>query len=222
MNNRLNINPKSTRRRTIWHGFSMLELVVVLMILVAVAVIVLPMISSTVRVADGAPQTPHEIATKSTMKAVQQAIAGDDGLLENLAHEPNAIPRKIEDLVEEQPPEEVVQAAPELQKYDPFLRIGWRGPYLVPTGRAEDGKPTIVDGWGRELQIQVDFDGDGVVSLEESQYIRIVSAGENGKIETPADKSNMMPGVKADSELTLSECGDDVVLFVSVPDNRRQ
>ena len=202
-------------------GFSLLELVVVMMILVAVAVIVLPMISTQVRVADGAKQSPREVVTRSTMREVQEAMVGDDGMLENLSHEPNAIPRDIEAMVEEEAPEEVVQAAPNLQVYDPFYRIGWRGPYLFPTGQNDEGKPTVVDGWGRELEIQVDFNGDGMVSLQEMQHLRIVSAGENGRIDTPADQSNMKPGEDADSELTLSECGDDVVLFVSIPDSRR-
>ncbi|MDG1875747.1 MAG: hypothetical protein P8J27_17680, partial [Mariniblastus sp.] len=118
-------------------------------------------------------------------------------------------------------PVHVADSAPELTQYDPINKIGWHGPYIHATGRNEVGEPTIVDGWGNELELQVDFDNDGNVDATESKFIRVVSAGPNGEIETPNDVANMKPGKDEVSELTLSECGDDMVLFLRFPDNRR-
>jgi hypothetical protein len=89
------------------------------------------------------------------------------------------------------------------------------------TGRNKTGEPTIVDGWGNELELQVDFDQDGTINQTESKFIRVVSAGPNGEIETPDDITNMKPGENEVSELTLSECGDDLVMFLRYPDNRK-
>jgi len=202
-------------------AFSLLELVVVLVILIATAVLVMPFISTDVEVVSGEKHSANAIATQTTLRIVQDAIAGDEGVLENLSHEPNVLPRSIEELVEQEPPQKIYEESPELSHYDPVFRIGWRGPYLFPTGKTNDGRPTVVDGWGRELQIQVDFDEDGTITQTESQFIRIVSAGENGLIETPLGEENMKPGTDESQELTLEECGDDLVMFVQVPDLRQ-
>ena len=158
---------------------------------------------------------------RDSLNTVRNAMAGEEGVIETLSHNSNALPRRINDLVCEEAPDHVSETAPELTEYDPINKIGWRGPYVHPTGRNEIGEPTIVDGWGNELEIQVDFDSDGNVDNTESKYIRVVSAGPNGEIETPADFSNMKPGEDESNELTLSECGDDMVIFLRFPDKRR-
>lgn len=203
-------------------GLTLLELMVVVLILVATALIVAPSFS-TIEIAtpNGESKTATEVATEATMNTVREAIAGEDGVIETLSHKVNALPRNIEELVQADPPQHVVQEAPELTAYDPVNRIGWRGPYILPTGRSATGQPTVVDGWGNELKLQVDFDKNGAVDPIESKYIRVVSAGPNGEIETPDDISNMKPGTNETSELTLSECGDDLVMFLRYPDYRR-
>ena len=214
-----------TKTRNIAHyraGLTLLELMVVLLILVATALIVVPTFNNVKIVTpSGASETPTAIATQATLNTVREAIAGEDGVIESLSHKTNALPRKINDLVQEVAPEHLADAAPELQQYDPVNKIGWNGPYIRPTGRSETGEPTIVDAWGNELELQIDFDRDGNVNQTESKYIRVVSAGPNGEIETPADLSNMKPGEDEVNELTLSECGDDLVLFLRFPDNRK-
>jgi competence protein ComGC len=214
-----------SKNRNIAHyraGLTLLELMVVLLILVATALIVVPTFNNVKIVTpSGASETPTAIATQATLNTVREAIAGEDGVIESLSHKTNALPRKINDLVQEVAPEHLADAAPELQQYDPVNKIGWNGPYIRPTGRSETGEPTIVDAWGNELELQIDFDRDGNVNQTESKYIRVVSAGPNGEIETPADLSNMKPGEDEVNELTLSECGDDLVLFLRFPDNRK-
>ena len=202
-------------------AYSLLELLVVLVILIAVTMMVIPMVMTQVETGNGQTQTPHEISTHATMNVIREAMIGEKGVLENVGHEPDAIPRHVTELVEESAPERVQQANPELSKYNPIYNIGWRGPYVLPTGTNEEGKPTLVDSWGNEIQIQADFDGDGKVNRQESRFIRIVSAGPNGEIETPADMSNMVPGNENEpSTLTKADCGDDLVVFLSVPDLR--
>lgn len=201
-------------------GLSLLELLIVLVILMATAVLVMPLFSPNVVTADGKIRSPHEITTESTMHVIRDAMMGEEGVMENLAHQPDALPREISDLVNEDAPTHVKSAAPELTSFNPFFGIGWRGPYLNSTGKNKEGKPTIVDGWGREFELQVDFDSDGQVDEEESRYIRVVSAGPNGEIDTPSDEFNMKPGPNGNMQLTKDECGDDLVMFLCVPDDR--
>jgi competence protein ComGC len=201
-------------------GLSLLELLVVLAILMATAVLVMPLFTPNVVTPDGKVRTPNEITTESTMHVIRDAMLGEEGVMENLAHQPDALPREISDLVKEDAPSHVQSAAPELTSFNPFFGIGWRGPYLNSTGKDKEGQPTIVDGWGREFELQVDFDSNGQIDEEESKYIRVVSAGPNGEIETPSDELNMKPGVNQSVQLTKGECGDDLVLFLCVPDDR--
>jgi hypothetical protein len=193
----------------------------VLLVLVATAVIVIPMLDPRVTTGDGQQVTPSEVATRSTMNTLRDAIVGDSGVMENLAHTPDALPREISELVDEDPPEHLRARKPELARFDSILGIGWRGPYVQPTGKNRRGEPTIVDAWGEEIELQVDFDANGEIDFEESRYIRLVSAGPNRKIETPRDAANMQPGKDPPSALTIEECGDDLVLFLCVPDDRQ-
>lgn len=207
------------------HGRSamtLLELLVVLLILIATALILVPSFNNVQIVSPtGKSESPVKIATQATLNTVREAMAGEDGVIESLSHKSNALPREIHDLVQEQAPDHMIEAAPELKEYDPINKIGWNGPYVHATGCNETGEPTIVDGWGNELELQVDFDKDGTINQVESKYIRVVSGGPNGQIETPDDSANMKPGEDEISELTLSECGDDMVLFLRFPDNRK-
>jgi hypothetical protein len=200
---------------------TLLELLIVLTILTATAILVMPMLTVKIETPTGKKLTPDEIVTQSTLTVVRDAIVGEDGVIENLAHSPNAIPRDLKELLSEKPPVHIERSTPQLSQYDPVIRVGWRGPYLCPTGQSRNGEPAVVDAWGHELELQVDFNGDGVVDQEESQYMRIVSAGPNGTVDTPSDVNNMKPGRNSERELTLEKCGDDMVMFVKVPDYRQ-
>ena len=150
-------------------GFSLLELLVVLTILVATALIVVPLFQDLkITKPSGEKESAVQIATEATMVSVRDAMVRENGVLESLFHKPNALPRKINDLVKKEAPEHIQQEAPELKLYDPVNRIGWCGPYLHPTGRNELGEPTLLDGWGNELQLQIDFDENGKVDQTES------------------------------------------------------
>lgn len=220
MNFRQDTTRNSLVRDDARNAFSLLELLVVITILMATAILVMPLFSPNVVTQDGKVRTPNEITTESTMQVIRDAIVGEEGVMENLAHQPDALPREISDLVKEDAPTHVKATAPELSTFNPFFGIGWRGPYLNSTGKDEEGKPTVVDGWGRPFELQVDFDSDGQVDEEESRYIRVVSAGPNGEIETPSDEFNMKPGIDGSNQLTKEECGDDLVMFFCVPDDR--
>ena len=202
-------------------GVTLLELLVVLVILTATALIVIPTLTIRVETPVQGDSTPNEVVTTQIMTAVRDAMVGEDGVLENLAFQPPALPRQISDLVEVDPPEHLQEKAPELATHDPRMGIGWRGPYCLPNGRNEEGRPSILDAWGNELALQIDFDQDGQVDQEESLYIRVVSPGPNGQLETPADPNSMKPGRDESHELTLDKCGDDLVFFLRVPDNRQ-
>lgn len=203
-------------------GFSLLELLVVMLILTATALMVIPMFHDLrVVTPQGSSESPVQIATQATMITVRDALIGEDGVIESLSHRSNALPRKINELVQEQPPVHITEAAPELKSYDPVKKLGWNGPYVSATGKNVLGEPTVVDGWGNELELQIDFDNNGEVDKTEAKYLRVVSAGPNGEIETPADSENMRPGINEFNELTRSECGDDLVMFLRVPDNRK-
>ncbi len=203
-------------------AMTLLELLVVLLILIATALILVPSFNNLQIVTPaGKTESPVTIATQATLNTVREAMAGEDGVIESLSHKINALPREIHDLVQEDAPQQMIETAPELKTYDPINKIGWNGPYIHPTGCNKTGEPTVVDGWGNELELQVDFDKDGTINPTESKYIRVVSAGPNGQIETPADSANMKPGEDEVSELTLSECGDDMVLFLRFPDHRK-
>ena len=217
----MNVQENRNLRAKWIRAFTLLELLVVLVILIATAILIIPIFTTQVEVTEGNPQSSQEISTEASMKAIKDAITGEKGVYENLGHKPEALPRSVNELVEKAPPKHLQIEAPELNHYDPVYGIGWHGPYLYPTGVNKNGESTLVDAWGNEFQLQVDFDGDGKVNLEESKHMRIVSAGPNGQIDTPKDLSNMKPGNDQTNELTMSECGDDLVLFVKIPDLRQ-
>ena len=212
---------RASRHHLIQRGLTLLELLVVLVILIATALILTTFNNIDITSPSGESNSPVEIATQATLNTVREAMAGEDGVIESLSHKTNALPREINDLLKEDAPAHMEESAPELKNYDPVNKIGWHGPYVRATGRNETGEPTIVDGWGNELELQVDFDQDGMINQTESKFIRVVSAGPNGQIETPDDIANMKPGENEVNELTLSECGDDLVMFLRYPDNRK-
>jgi prepilin-type N-terminal cleavage/methylation domain-containing protein len=202
-------------------GFSMLELLIVLTILIGTALIAVPMFSNIKIVSpQGDFESPTELVTKATMNNVRDAMVREDGVIESLSHKSDALPRTINELVREEAPQYLQTNVPELTAYDPVNKIGWHGPYIHATGKNKIGEPTIIDGWGNELQLQIDFDKNGKVDYTESKYIRVVSAGPNGEIETPADWENMRPGKDEFTELTRTECGDDMIVFFRIPDDR--
>lgn len=114
--------------------------------------------------------------------------------------------------------------------WNPTTRRGWNGPYLqsntgiyrvdAATGFTDlfgtgDGSggiaddPAVADAWGNPIVIQVPIITDnGVLDEDELRFARLISAGPNGAIDTPA--SALAP--------TLAEREDDIVQFLRVAD----
>jgi len=104
----------------------------------------------------------------------------------------------------------------DLDGYDPLRGVGWRGPYLSPVRGTYEldptagftpeyglpGAPVPLDLHERPLVLQRP-DAAG-------QYLRIVSAGPDGRIDT--DPSLIYP--------TRLSCGDDELLYVRETDRR--
>jgi len=195
-----------------------LELVVVLGILVALASLVTPLVNSSVATPQG-EKSAEQIATETSIAEVREVIMGGPsgaGMWTDVGQRADYLPRSVSWLFSETPP------FPNLGSFDPISRTGWRGPYLTnSSGRDLLGEATVVDGWGTPLELQVDFDQDGIVTDTEARYARIVSAGVNGVIDTPATTSDMRPGTNSAQELTLSESGDDIVVFLRTADTRQ-
>jgi len=195
-------------------GFTLIELVLVIAVLVILAGLVVPLLTD-LRIAtfDG-EKTPEEIATEQTMRQIRDAIMGTSqqpGMWPDLGHRPEYFPLHPNVLLLETAPAELPT---NLQAFDPVTGLGWRGPYLA-------GLSSLIDAWGNPLVIQVNFDGSVGVSghptidASEARYARLVSAGPDGAIDTPPDVMDprLLPGPD-DPEY------DDLVLFFRVADMR--
>jgi type II secretory pathway pseudopilin PulG len=183
-------------------GLTLLELLVVLMVLIAVAGIIVPNVIDLRLGFAGDRKTAQQIATEQTLLQVRAAILGvngQKGLWPDLAQRDADLPQTMAELF-------VPRAG--WPDFDPNTRIGWRGPYLLSSGAhygANDAygsatDPAVLDAWGSPIVIQA----------PDAQHIRIVSGGEDGVINTPPIVT--MPA--------LADCGDDVLLFLRAADTR--
>jgi hypothetical protein len=221
-------------------GLTLVELVVVLAVLVAVAGLVIPRLTSVT-------EESKRQATLVTMGRLRDVLMGTPGMpgyfqdmelspiggfyptgssfnqdvyLEDLYWNPAAIGGT---------------SAPNnlyTSTFDPTIKLGWRGPYLTnsagtlssalaqyPTSRGRiwpsppsDSPPAVLDGWGNPIIIQWP-QGNGITSAQTAAYVRLVSAGRNGVFDSPltvADLTTMW--------LNASSTGyDDVVLYLRQP-----
>lgn len=186
----LAIEPTSQPRRCLLKrhssGLTLIELLVVLVILAALAAIVVPNVTNLrigVDINGEGGKTPAEIVTETTLLRVRAAIMGDEsmpGLWQDLGGREAELPQTIAELFA--PP------AGWTDSFDPNTRLGWRGPYIQPTGaqlglelaglgygNATD--PAILDGWGRPIVIQ----DPGTLQ------IRLLSAGADADLGTSDD-----------------------------------
>lgn len=183
-------------------GLTLIELVVVLAVLVIVAGIAL---TRSEAIVDDARAT----SAVATLRAVRDAIDGDAGYVADVRSDP----RQIADLL---------RAPLGVPTYDALAHEGWRGPYLAWSGArydasefgpalgfvaayATDGGPTVFDSWRRPLVLQPA--PGSVADALRSQFLRIVSAGPDGRIDVPAAALDFDP-------TDPSIVHDDVVLFV--------
>jgi len=90
------------------------------------------------------------------------------------------------------------------KSYDINTTIGWNGPYLLhPTGSPlQFGDVAIIDAWNHAITIQ------DVSSTSTPRDVRIVSGGPNGLIDIPANV--------ATSSLDASNTGDDLYVALQL------
>lgn len=114
-------------------GFSLIEMVVVIAILAVVAGLV-------IWKADGIQERAAYETTKTSLNTIRDAILGTPG---GKGYRPDmgTFPSSLSYLVSA--PGGATQPA-----FNPFARVGWRGPYLETTSQ---GSPAFLDGWGRSI-----------------------------------------------------------------------
>ncbi len=228
------------RSHSMHHGFTLLELVAVLVILVALAGVVVPLVDGLEISTPTGDKTQEEIVTQTTMQAIRDAIMGtpgQPGVWADVGQRAENFPQRISDLFSESTPASIA-----IGNFNPVTKIGWRGPYFVQAtgkfdfnGRHDDSfiaygvqdELTLLDAWGNPIIIQVDFDrsgfveptqvdydGDGFADGNEADFARLISAGPNGRIDTP--ETMVLP-----SQLPTGDPNDDdLVLFLRTADSR--
>ncbi|HYG73960.1 MAG TPA: prepilin-type N-terminal cleavage/methylation domain-containing protein [Planctomycetota bacterium] len=183
-------------------GFSLLELVVVLAVLAALAGLVVPLVAES-------RDSSQEQATKVTLSRIRDVIMGS-GERPGYYADLNKTPQKMADLF-------VTPTYLPLdeQSFNRKTGRGWRGPYIqnqsgtykvnaaanftLDYGSTDD--PAVVDGWGNPVVIQKP-EISGWTDEEELKYVRLVSAGPNQTIDTALDDAN------------ASSRNDDLVIFL--------
>lgn len=166
--------------------------------LVILAALVLPLTTSIL-------DDSHTTSTRSTLVAVRGAIVGDGR--GGYMREVGGLPTTLADLFE---------LPPGVASYDRYSHRGWNGPYLVPQGfvykidaahgftddYGADGDPAVVDAWQHPMILQ--YPNVALNNDQRRQYARLISAGPDGVINTPADVLNP----------SAAERGDDLVMFL--------
>ena len=133
-------------------GLTLIELVVVLLIMTAVASIIIPIVDFQIATSTG-EKSPEQIVTLTTMNNIRDVLMGTEqrqGVWEDIGFQDELFPREVSDLLLDW---EALQnkylgderLAP-LERFNPVTNRGWRGPYFA-------GRMELVDGWGNELEI---------------------------------------------------------------------
>ncbi len=200
-------------KQTMPLGFTLIELILVVMVLAILAGVVVPLLGGLGNISTPlGPKSDRLIVTETSMRAIQDAIIGTEsrpGAWTDLGRKPNLFPIDLSLLLS--------QVHPDAADFDPVTKIGWRGPYL------KTGSSNLVDGWGNLLKIFIpDINQNSKIDRSELQYARLVSAGADGILDTvESNLEDYIPGGSDPSTgLTLEECGDDVLLFFFIADTR--
>ena len=207
-------------KQTMPLGFTLIELILVVMVLAILAGVVVPLLGGLGNISTPlGPKSDRLIVTETSMRAIQDAIIGTEsrpGAWTDLGRKPNLFPIDLSLLLS--------QVHPTAADFDPVTKIGWRGPYLRgATGSTATGTSNLVDGWGNLLKIFIpDINENSKIDRSELQYARLVSAGADGILDTvESNLEDYIPGGSDPSTgLTLEECGDDVLLFFFIADTR--
>jgi prepilin-type N-terminal cleavage/methylation domain-containing protein len=203
-------------------GFTLIELVIVVGVLVVLAGLVLPSLQGT---------QDHSAsgATKSSMLAIREAIVGGGPGQPGYLSDVGSLPTHMRDLFVM--PISVAGAST-VRAFDPNTARGWRGPYLRlqdagatyhiddPNGftsvYGDKGDQVAVDGWGRPIILQAPT---GLTDKNQrDQFTRLVSAGPDGQIDTLPKVLYPQPSpplAHPDDEPQRSpDRGDDLLLFL--------
>lgn len=172
-------------------ALTFVELIVVMVVLAVLAGLLVPLVGGVI----GDSQRK---ATEATMQTVRAAIVGDArGSGHGYWSDMQQLPRPGEPGLNagraDHPQLHYLFVNPEPETtFDPHTRLGWRGPYLQPTGATyqvdsargfdttygEEGDAAVRDGWNRPIVI--DQPGD-----ERTASLR--SAGPDGTLGTDDD-----------------------------------
>lgn len=177
-------------------AFTLAELLITLLILVAVSGLVVPMLSQT-------PDSSRRQATIASLSNLRQAILGAGPAASSCYYnDVRAYPARLDDLVKK--PSGVAN-------FDPIAKIGWNGPYLNPSfarlndqGNTEaiDDRLEFRDGYGGVIELQLSSD---------ARNIRLVAPGPNQTIDSSITFASP-------TALTKERRHDDLVLFLNTPD----
>lgn len=155
-------------------GLTLVELVVVLAILVALAGIVTPRLMSTT-------ETARETAARASLVELRDATSQ---LWRDCKYEFDLFTGTNRRLLVS----DLINQRTEIRGFRPDVALGWNGPYVEATGTYEvsgnysalygtDGGPAVLDPWGRSFVIQ---DPASFIAVGESREIRFLSAGKDG------------------------------------------
>ena len=197
-------------------AFTLVEMIVVLAILVAVAGMVIPLVGNTL-------DTSQRQATQASMSVLQNTIKGNRSL-PGYWGDLRQLPWTMADLFVVPTDVSSGHLPATLQTYDRNTGRGWRGPYIentsgtyvvdttngftnftgtIGSGYGMAGDQAVMDAWNRPIVIQFptkDSLGNTLTSDQQKLYARLVSAGTNHKLETqPSD---------------ISATGDDIILYL--------
>lgn len=221
-------------------GFSFVELMVVVVVMATLLGVVITS-------AGDMTEEGRKTATLASMQAIRDAIVGgganltsgksflrDVGRLPSNTCTPPTPPApgdlrwSLAELIEKGP-------EPGMTTYDPVTRRGWRGPYVSSTratfgalaldatwaayGTAQDW--AVLDGWGNPIVLQIPDFEPGIDTLEERRFVRLVSAGGDGRIDTPRTGATVTSAQYPRVSLPGNLCGDDQVLYLLVADLRQ-
>jgi len=170
-------------------GFTLLELLVVLAILAAMAGLIVPLVA-------GVSEESQAQATNTSLMRIRNAIMGTPERPGYWADKRQQLPAAMRDLFINPDPDDV---------FDRNTRLGWHGPYLQHATRTytvdaltgftldygSTGDPAASDGWNHPIIIQIPAD---------ATRARLLSAGSDGVIQT--------------SLTDVAPQGDDLVLFL--------
>jgi type II secretory pathway pseudopilin PulG len=174
------------------HALTLIELIVCLSILIALSGIVIPLCSEHL-------SSASQIVTRSTLADTAQAIERywhDTKLvkLDGVSTVASEAQRFNINWLFKSPVSNLSDS-----EFDPNLRSGWNGPYVLTSTALTSGSD-LIDAWNHSLVVQY------VNPNDDLKDVRIVSAGPNGVVEIPSGTSTAL--------LSVESIGDDIYVAI--------